>query len=343
MPELTEAEIQLLIALIELAQPVETPNNNFYSFYPKTLDEAGMYFRRFREDWTTAYPSLAAKGLLDGGALTPAGVGAANRLRSERPPIYYFYRDYYTATEHSPAYADFCEQLYGANLCQTDFSDLQQVHWLAELSGLREGRHALDLGCGKGTLAEYLSNLSGARITGLDSMPEAIALAQARTASKRERLDFQVGNLDCLDLPPAQYDLIYAVNSLCMARDLSATLRAMARALKPGGKIAAFDFEIQFGEDARREDLEAGNTPLAQSFAQLGWRWQVTDFSAQTYRLMQHKRILAEAFKARLEAEGNAFLYEHIAMESESSPAPYDPEKVNMRRYLYLVEGSDQR
>ncbi len=102
MPELTEAEIQLLIALIELSQPVETSNNNFYSFYPKTFDEAGMYFRRFREDWTPAYQSLAAKGLLEGDALTPAGVDAANRLRAERPPIYYFYRDYYTASEFQP-------------------------------------------------------------------------------------------------------------------------------------------------------------------------------------------------------------------------------------------------
>jgi len=32
---LAEAEIQLLIALIELEEPVETPNNNFYEFYPK--------------------------------------------------------------------------------------------------------------------------------------------------------------------------------------------------------------------------------------------------------------------------------------------------------------------
>ncbi len=333
----TESEIQLLIALIELSQPVETPNNNFYSFYPQTLDAAGTYFRSSRLDWTPAYPSLAARGLLDGGALTPAGVELAHQLRAARPPIYYFYQDYYTATASSPAYADFCEQLYGANLCQTDFSNLEQIHKLIEISGLRAGQHALDLGCGTGMLAEYLSDRSGARVTGIDSMPTAIEQAQARTASKRERLDFQTGSMDCLDLPAASFDLIYAVDSLCMACDLPATLRALARALKPGGLLAVFDFEIQFGEDARLEDLLPANIALARAFDQLGMRWESLDFSGPTYRMMQRKRILAEQFKACFEAEGNAFLYEHVTMELESSLEPYDPARVRMRRYLYTA------
>ena len=36
MPAFSEAEIQVLIVLIELAQPVETPNNNHYRFFPKS-------------------------------------------------------------------------------------------------------------------------------------------------------------------------------------------------------------------------------------------------------------------------------------------------------------------
>ncbi len=40
----TEPEIQLLIALIELSNPIETPNNNFYHFYPHSLEEAAAYF-----------------------------------------------------------------------------------------------------------------------------------------------------------------------------------------------------------------------------------------------------------------------------------------------------------
>ncbi len=123
-----------------------------------------------------------------------------------------------------------------------------------------------------------------------------------------------------------------------MACDLPATLRRLAQALKPGGQLAVFDFEIQFGEDARLENLQPENTPLAQALRESGMDWQTWDFSEQTYGMMQRKRILAEEFKARFEAEGHSFLYEHLAMESESSAEPYDPDRVRMRRYLYLSQ-----
>ncbi len=227
--------------------------------------------------------------------------------------------------------------MYGANLCQTNFSDLEQIQQLVQQTGLQAGQHVLDLGCGQGLLAEYLSDQTGAHVSGIDSAPAAIELAQARTAAKRERLDFRVGNMDCLDLAPAQFDLVYAVDSLCMACDLPASLAQLRAALKPGGRLAAFDFEIQFGEDACLEDLQPENTLLARAFDQLGWPWQAVDFSKQTYQMMQRKCVLAEAFKSRFEAEGNAFLYEHLAMELESCPEPYLPEQARMRRYLYMT------
>jgi hypothetical protein len=88
MLEFSEAQTQLLIASIELAQPKETPNNNFYTFYPKTLAEASTYFRGYLLDWAEAYHSLLAKKLIrqENGEYRLAGQGviAANQLRAER-------------------------------------------------------------------------------------------------------------------------------------------------------------------------------------------------------------------------------------------------------------------
>ena len=114
MHSLSEAEIQVLITLIELAYPVETPNNNFYHFHPQTLNEAATYFKGFRADWSEAYDDLALRGLLEPGvggwALTAAGLKTAVEMRRARPPIYYWYREYYTTAPHSPAYLRFCEE-----------------------------------------------------------------------------------------------------------------------------------------------------------------------------------------------------------------------------------------
>src|SRR5512146_561253 len=123
---IAEAERQVLIALIELAEPIETPNNTHYNFYPKTLEDAATYFRSLRQDWTMASARLAARGLLNHGeagyTLTSAGAALARQERLDHPPIWYWYREYYTITRRSRAYSRFCEDLYGRDMCQTDFS-----------------------------------------------------------------------------------------------------------------------------------------------------------------------------------------------------------------------------
>ena len=85
MDALSEAEIQALIALIELEDPKETPNNNFYPFYPANLDQASKYFRNYREDWDEAFRVLTSMELVCTDSvshrLTPAGRVVASRWR----------------------------------------------------------------------------------------------------------------------------------------------------------------------------------------------------------------------------------------------------------------------
>lgn len=141
----SEAEIQVLIALIELANPKETPNNNFYNFFPKTLEEAASYFRRFREDWPTAYASLVSKGLLlqkrTQYQLTETGQTLAQQVRDARPPIWYWYKEFYLGAPISPAFARYCERLYGKNLCQEGFSDMAQLEVLLHHAKLGENSY----------------------------------------------------------------------------------------------------------------------------------------------------------------------------------------------------------
>lgn len=197
-----EEEIQALILLSELSDPVETPNNNHYTFYPKTVEQAQTYFRRFALPLDDAYASLAEKGLtqsVDGSwALTDRGRHVANRVRALRPPIYYFYRDYYAAIEHSAAFAEYAERVFGQDLGQHGISDLGQLHHMLDLVELARGSCVLDVGCGNGKIAEYISDQTGAHVTGIDYVPEAIDQAQRRTQSKRDRLRFEVGDIETL-------------------------------------------------------------------------------------------------------------------------------------------------
>jgi hypothetical protein len=57
----SEAEIQALIAYLEVEQPIETPNNIGYSFYPRDLRQAARYFRRALVDWSAASPVVVGR------------------------------------------------------------------------------------------------------------------------------------------------------------------------------------------------------------------------------------------------------------------------------------------
>jgi ubiquinone/menaquinone biosynthesis C-methylase UbiE len=342
-PQFSEAERQVLIAHIELCDPVETPNNTHYPFYPKTLAEAAAYFGGLREDWSRAYLALNRRGLISGSAsdcvLTDAGKAAARQERLDHPPIWYWYREFYTSSARSRAYSRFCERLYGRDLCQTDFSDMTQVDFLVQQAELQPGMHALDLGCGNGLFAEYLSERTGAQVTGIDYIPEAIEQAQVRTLSKRPMLQFQVGNLDHLAEIQGKFDLITSIDTLYMPNDLPRTLRQVERLLAPRGKMLIYYTEMIFDPAQPRDVLQPCGTTLAKALEAVGLPYRTWDFSAATHALLQRKRQLALEMQPEFEAEGTLFLHNHLMIESSAGSEAYDPAAASLCRYLYECTG----
>ena len=122
-----------------------------------------------------------------------------------------FYTRFYQAVASSAANAEYCARVYGRNLCQHGFADLDHLDYLIQVSGISAGSRVLDLGCGNGMIAEYLADQTGARVTGIDFIERAIGDAQARTAAKRERLEFRVMDMSRLDFPPASFNVVIAI------------------------------------------------------------------------------------------------------------------------------------
>ena len=339
---LTEPEIQLLIALIELQHPTETPNNNFYTFYPQSLDDAAMYFRGLRQDWKLAYQSLQSRGLLlntaEAWALTTDGITMATVLRRARPPIYYWYEEYYAAAPQSKAYCSYCEQLYGRYLCQTGYSDLHQLDTLITVSQLRSGQRALDIGCGIGLIAEYVSDKTHSNVVGFDYSPAAIAHANSLAQHKPDNLTFRCANMDSINLPEHNFDVIYAIDTLYMPNDLAATLSVIRNLLKPNGSLIAYYTHMLSDKLAPRNSLEADKTPLADGLDQSGYQYQTCDVSADTHTHLQRRYELGQQMQGEFEREGNTALHHFIIAESDSGTTAYDQTTTNMRRYLYLAK-----
>jgi ubiquinone/menaquinone biosynthesis C-methylase UbiE len=96
-------------------------------------------------------------------------------------------------------------------------------------------RAALDVGCGDGMLAGRLAERC-AEVTGIDRDPRMVALARSRSAGQA-RVSFIEADFLTYPFETASFDFVCANTSL-HHMDFAAALTAMARVLRPGGRLA---------------------------------------------------------------------------------------------------------
>lgn len=250
-----------------------------------------------------------------------------------------FYESYYAAVDHSPAHHAFCERVFGQDLCQHGFMDQAQFELLLQVTQLNVTQHALDLGCGNGRIAEYLSDHSGAHVTGIDYIAHAIAQAQNRTREKADRLTFQVGDINQLDLPHNTFDLVVLIDTIYFSTDYAATIRELKLALRANGQMAIF---FSHGrepwvpkETFPKDSLASDSTPLARALQANDLTFRTWDLTSQDYELAQRRKTVLAELKPQFEAEGNLFIYENRMGDAEGiSQAIAEGLHV---RYLYQV------
>jgi SAM-dependent methyltransferase len=251
-----------------------------------------------------------------------------------------FYTSFYSVVEHSPAHHAFCERVYGRDLCQHGFADLEQLDLLLQVTGFSAGQRALDLGCGNGMISEYLSDASLAHLTGLDFIPIAISRALERTRGKRDRLDFMVGDINQLELQSQGFDIIFSIDSIYFSRDYTTTIQALNTTLTPTGQIGIL---YSYGrepwvpvEEFPKENLPPDRTPLAEALKANQLSFCATDLTAQDYALaLRRKEVLLE-LKPQFEQEGIMFVYENRLGDAQGVSQAI--EQGLHARYLYQVQ-----
>ncbi len=250
-----------------------------------------------------------------------------------------FYEDFYAALARSAAHTEFCQRVFGRDLAQHGFADMAQLDKLIAVTGLQSGMHALDIGCGNGQIAEYLSDQTGAHITGLDYIERAVQQAMNRTAAKRNRLDFMAGDINALDLYDGRYDLIISIDSIYFSDDYVDTIARFKLALCRGGALAFF---YGYGrepwvskEEFPADKLAPDKTPLADALTANGLTFESWDFTPDDLRLAKLRQDVLADLKPRFEAEGSLFIYENRMGDANGMRAAI--EEGLHRRYLYVA------
>src|SRR5215467_838754 len=110
---------------------------------------------------------------------------------------------------------------------------------LLRLAGDVAGKAVIYLACGEGYYTRALRQQGAARVVGVDLSRAMIGLAEAEEARRPLGIEYRVGDVRMLDVP-GRFDLAFAaylLNYAHTAEELTQMCRAVACALKPGGRF----------------------------------------------------------------------------------------------------------
>jgi demethylmenaquinone methyltransferase/2-methoxy-6-polyprenyl-1,4-benzoquinol methylase len=125
----------------------------------------------------------------------------------------------------------------------------QNARWRAEMISHVEGSRPdsiLDVATGTAGVALDLLARTPAQVTGLDLTHPMLRQGQERIEQRgaADRIHLVVGQAERLPFPDATFDALTFTYLLRYVADPAATLRELARVVKPGGWIASLEFAV---------------------------------------------------------------------------------------------------
>ncbi|MBN2369088.1 MAG: class I SAM-dependent methyltransferase [Vicinamibacteria bacterium] len=104
----------------------------------------------------------------------------------------------------------------------------------------RNPREVLDVGCGGGCFTRHVAEaLPSASVTGLDIDEPRIAYARSHSSDKNIR--FEPGDMASMPFPSDSFELVFCRFALVQKQNPTAAVREMARVVRPGGVLVAYD------------------------------------------------------------------------------------------------------
>jgi len=132
-------------------------------------------------------------------------------------------------------------------------------YYLALRLGIKPTDHIVDMGCGIGGPARYISAFTGAKVTGVTINEYQVARAQKINEKVGNEVNVNVVQADFMTMPFSENSLdgAYAIESLCHTSDRLSVCKEAFRVLKPGAYFTGYDWVITDRFDSKNlEHLE---------------------------------------------------------------------------------------
>ncbi len=140
----------------------------------------------------------------------------------------------------------------------------------------------LDVACGTGAVSSELLASYGCRVVGIDQSADMLAEARRRLG---DTVELREGRAEALPFDDASFDGLTFTYLLRYVDDPEATMRELARVVRPSGRIAMLEFGVPANPLARVawEAYVRAGLPLAGRVVSPGWR-AVGDFLGPSIR-----------------------------------------------------------
>lgn len=309
--KLSPAENQILLVLSYRGK-LENPITRL------SLDRFGQrYFQDEKIDWEPGWAQLTSKKFIDESSgeveLTAKGHELSQQIAQEMR--IHNYDENYRMIRQSSAFDRYSKQVYGENLGQINLVSINEIDHIITTLQLNAGSLLLDLGCGLGKVTEYISDKTRARVVGVDLAEKTITSANNRTQGKQDRITFKTQDMESLTFPPRFFDTIIAIDSLYefSAMHLQKLLPYWHGFLKPKGQMG-----FTFGNNGRKGwRYTPGQTGLGQALANLGWKYNVHDFTAHINQHWQRCLDVAAELEDDFAAENRQDWHKSLVKHAE--------------------------
>jgi sterol 24-C-methyltransferase len=113
--------------------------------------------------------------------------------------------------------------------------------------GAESSFNVLDIGCGRGRVANHVATYTGANVTGINIDPTQVASAREFTqrSGMANRCTFKVSSLNApLSFADESFDGAYEIQAFSYAKDKVAVLTEVLRVLRPGARFSYLDWVL---------------------------------------------------------------------------------------------------
>jgi ubiquinone/menaquinone biosynthesis C-methylase UbiE len=330
---MNEADIQVLASIRRTEVDGESSDR-------ATIESHADKYWKYLEDWSDSWTRLVVEGLISGDddayQLTESGRPLAEKYYAERPDhFWYYYQHYYPAAQASQAHSQLCERVFGKDLTQDGQADMDSLNDLIAFLKIKPGDKVLDLGCGAGGISEYISDETGAHVTGLDYAASAIDVAMQQTESKRDQLTYIQGDMNALELPKQSFDAVISLDTIYWVADIDDALASIVRLIKPGGKLGIF-IAVTPDADDSPSAYEPGGTWVAKSLTKMGLDFDAHDYTESFLLFWPKMKQAVMDLYDDFVAEGNEVIFDSFMLDADEDYLPA-AEAGKLTRYLYIV------